>query len=178
VNGVAKLGAPERGRFKAIFDIREEEAAAQNIAPFRLINNHEMIRMARQSPASISDLKRFKGHPRFFSRRSQDLLEAIRHAEPIERKRMPAPPVSEPGTEELFKELKNWRAQKADKRNLESGMILNNRVLKEIARQRPRSVDDLRSLNLMTDWKAENYGPDLLRIIAAAEGDPSTGSGS
>lgn len=169
VNGVSKLSAPERGRFKAIFDIREEEAAAQNIAPFRLMNNHEMIRMARQAPSSASDLKRFKGHPRFFSRRSGDLLDAMQ-AEPIERKRMPAAPVSEPGTEELFKALKEWRARKADKRNLESGMILNNRVLKEVARQRPASVDEMRALKLMTDWKAENYGPELLRIIGAAEG--------
>ncbi len=169
VNGVQKLSAPERGRFKAIYEIREEEAAAQNIAPFRLINNHEMIRMARNVPTSAGDFKRFKGHPRFFARRSEDLLHALKDAQPIEKNRLPAPPVFEPGTEELFKSLKGWRTKVSDQRHLESGMILNNRVLKEIARQRPTSIDQLKSMELMTDWKAENYGPAILKTIQAAE---------
>lgn len=171
VNGVQKLSAPERGRFKAIFDIREEEAAAQNIAPFRLINNHEMIRMARNVPEKASDFRRFKAHPRFFARRSDDLLKSIQGAEPIERNRLPAPPVFEAGTEELFKTLKGWRSEVAEKRNMESGMILNNRVLKEIARQRPVTIDQLKSMDLMTAWKAENYGPEILTTIEAAESD-------
>ncbi len=169
VNGVQKLSAPERGRFKAIYDIREEEAAAQNIAPFRLINNHEMIRMARNVPQTNADFKRFRGHPRFFARRSGDLLAALRDADPIEKNRMPAPPVFEPGTEELFKSLKGWRTGVSHRRQLESGMILNNRVLKEIARQRPTSIDQIKTMDLMTDWKAENYGPAILETIQAAQ---------
>ena len=171
VNGVQKLSAPERGRFKAIHEIREQEAAAQNIAPFRLMNNHEMIRMARNVPEKAADLKRFKAHPRFFSRRGQDLIEALSAAEPIEKNRMPSPTAFEPGTEELFKTMKSWRSRVAEKRNLESGMILNNRVLKEIARQKPASLDQLKSLQLMTDWKTENYGPDLLKMIQSADGN-------
>ena len=171
VNGVQKLSAPERGRFKAIHEIREQEAAAQNIAPFRLMNNHEMIRMARNVPEKAADLKRFKAHPRFFSRQGQDLIEALSAAEPIEKNRMPSPTAFEPGTEELFKTMKSWRSRVAEKRNLESGMILNNRVLKEIARQKPASLDQLKSLQLMTDWKTENYGPDLLKMIQSADGN-------
>lgn len=170
VNGVQKLNAAERGRFKELFELREQEAARLNIAPFRLINNHEMIRMACNPPADEQGLKRFKGHPGFLGKKSTEILKNLKASNPIEKKRMPAPPVFEPGTEDLFKELKNWRASRAEKRNLESGMILNNRVLKEIARQRPESVNEIKSMNLMTDWKAENYGPDLIHIISEADG--------
>ena len=135
------------------------------------MNNHEMIRMARNVPEKAADLKRFKAHPRFFSRRGQDLIEALSAAEPIEKNRMPSPTAFEPGTEELFKTMKSWRSRVAEKRNLESGMILNNRVLKEIARQKPASLDQLKSLQLMTDWKTENYGPDLLKMIQSADGN-------
>ena len=169
VNGVGKFSAPERGRFKAVFEIREEEAARLNIAPFRLVNNQEMIRMARQKPERTSDLKRFRGNPRFFADRGQDLIKSLASATPIEKSRLPEQIPFDPGTESLFQSLKGWRSKIADKRQLESGMILNNRTLKEIARRRPANLDQLRSLQLMTDWKATNYGPQILNIIQQAE---------
>ncbi len=68
---------------KALYLFREKEARRRDRAPFRVLTNETLLRLAIQRPKSIQDFNKIKGIPRAFtnSRAASSLLELIRKNE-------------------------------------------------------------------------------------------------
>jgi DNA helicase II / ATP-dependent DNA helicase PcrA len=45
-------------------------------------------------------------------------------------------------------------------------VVMNNETLMIIARAAPSDLETLRALNVLGPWKLEEYGPDLLSVVA------------
>ena len=65
---------------KALYRYREEQARHRNRAPFRIISNEALIRIAQQRPKDIKEIAAIKGIPRSYhhNRGAQRLLSLIR----------------------------------------------------------------------------------------------------
>jgi ribonuclease D len=64
---------------KALFAYRERLARKSNRAPFRIMTNDVLVRLARELPQDLSSLLRVRGLPRWFGGRSaQELLRLIK----------------------------------------------------------------------------------------------------
>lgn len=166
VSGAARLSPVERGRFKQVFELREERARKENIAAFRLVSNRSLFQIVQELPESTEELVEYGLHPVFLQRDGFRLLEVLREAEPIHQLPYDERRMDSPEVEDVFRRLREWRVKVVNRRKIDPALVLSNRILKEIARKRPGSANDLQTLSLMSDWKINAYGPELVKIAA------------
>ncbi len=86
IYGAQSLDAVGKRVLKALYLFREKEARRRDRAPFRILTNETLLRLAMQRPKSVQEFTRIKGIPRAFtnSRASALLLELIRKNEELE----------------------------------------------------------------------------------------------
>jgi ribonuclease D len=164
VHGALRLSAASRGRFAAVYALREDRAKKENIAAFRLLSNRNLFRLVEELPQTIDALQDFGLHPVFLQRDGNRIITALRDAAPLDKLPDDERQIDPPDVEERFHRLKEWRQKTASRRKLEVALILPNRVLKEIARKQPAAIDDLKALRLMSEWKLQNYGPAIVKL--------------
>jgi ribonuclease D len=81
LKGAQKLSKTSSRVLKELFSYREHLARKTNKAPFRIMNNEVMVRLASETPNNKHDLLRTKGLPsRFRGRGSTHLLRVINRA--------------------------------------------------------------------------------------------------
>lgn len=81
----------------------------------------------------------------------------------------PAPiPLDEAG-ERVFEALRAWRLERARKDGLSPYIVAYDRSLRQVARERPSSLEDLQGIQGFGPAKAIKYGPELLEILAKAD---------
>jgi ribonuclease D len=78
--GAQALDPPGKRVLKALYLYRENEARRRDRAPFRILTNETLVRLALQRPKNIHDFTKIKGIPRTYnnSRAASPLLELIR----------------------------------------------------------------------------------------------------
>lgn len=83
IHGARALDATGKRILKALYLYREHEARRRNRAPFRILSNDTLLRLARQRPKNTHDFFKIKGIPRTYhnGHASQNLLELIRKTE-------------------------------------------------------------------------------------------------
>ena len=77
-------------------------------------------------------------------------------------------PAAEGPELELFEALRSWRRDQARAADVPAFVIFNDATLTAIARHRPRSAAQLLKVPGIGPVKAQRFGPDVLRIVAAA----------
>ena len=80
IYGAQSLDVAGKRILKALYLFREKEARRRDRAPFRILTNETLLRLALQRPKSVQDFSKIKGMPRIYltSRASVQLLELIR----------------------------------------------------------------------------------------------------
>jgi ATP-dependent DNA helicase RecQ len=73
------------------------------------------------------------------------------------------------GEDALFEALKAWRRQASAEQGVPAYVVFHDRTLGEIARLRPRALEDLRRASGVGESKLARYGPDLLRVVREHE---------
>ncbi|KAB2966622.1 DNA helicase RecQ [Zoogloea sp.] len=69
----------------------------------------------------------------------------------------------------LLERLRAWRASTAKERNVPAYVIFHDATLRDIARQRPDSIDALGTISGVGDRKLDAYGADILGLLAEAD---------
>ena len=79
LRGAEALPTASLQALKGLFSYRENLARKANKAPFRIINNETLMRLAREMPEDLTALKRIRGLPsRFKGKGAAKLLRIIR----------------------------------------------------------------------------------------------------
>ena len=74
------------------------------------------------------------------------------------------------GAEQIvFEQLRAWRAETARKHNVPAYVIFHDATMREIARIRPASLNDLRGVSGVGEKKLETYGKEIVALVAAIE---------
>jgi ribonuclease D len=83
IYGAQSLDVVGKRVLKGLYLFREKEARRRDRAPFRILTNETLLRLAMQRPKSMQDFNKIKGIPRAFtnSRAAASLLELIRKNE-------------------------------------------------------------------------------------------------
>jgi ribonuclease D len=78
--GAQSLDLAGKRVLQALYLFRENEARRRDRAPFRILTNETLVRLAHQRPKNIRDFTRIKGIPRSYnnSRAAHPLIELIR----------------------------------------------------------------------------------------------------
>lgn len=66
----------------------------------------------------------------------------------------------------LFEHLRAWRKKEASARGVPPYVVFNDATLRELAARRPATAAELRSVSGIGDAKLEQYGDDVLAVLA------------
>jgi len=67
---------------------------------------------------------------------------------------------------EIFEKLRWWRVETARKHNVPAYVIFHDATMREIAKAKPASLDDLRNISGVGERKLESYGEEIVALIA------------
>jgi len=67
---------------------------------------------------------------------------------------------------EIFEKLRWWRVETARKHNVPAYVIFHDATMREIAKAKPASLDDLRNISGVGEKKLESYGEEIVALIA------------
>ena len=79
IKGARSLDETGKNILRALYVYREKEAQRRDRAPFRILSNETLLRLARSRPLSIREILKTKGLPRNYrkTQKAQNLLQLI-----------------------------------------------------------------------------------------------------
>ncbi|WP_019141868.1 DNA helicase RecQ [Noviherbaspirillum massiliense] len=69
----------------------------------------------------------------------------------------------------LFEKLRWWRMETARRHNVPAYVIFHDATMREIAKAKPLSIDELRTISGVGEKKLETYGDEIVALIASLE---------
>ena len=165
-----RLNGIQAACLREVYLLREEAAQSRDRAPFRVMPEDLMVRVAQAAPATAQDLAAVRGmSPYLLQRYGQALLKAVARgldsqplvqAAPPPRKRM------QPREWKLYEELRGWRKRTAAREGVEPIDVLTTDALKRLSRLAMENEGD--PLRFLSELKRERYGVELLKIVSDA----------
>ncbi len=70
----------------------------------------------------------------------------------------------------IFDKLRWWRVETARKHNVPAYVIFHDATMREIAKAKPSSLDDLRGVTGVGEKKLETYGAEIISLIREISG--------
>lgn len=174
LDGAKELDPVSLGVLRELYSLREELARKQDRPPFKILSNLALVRIARTQPRTLAELSALPGIGEWFIRRhGRDALRAIEQGQRRPQVRMPKPPrgdspLPDNASRERYAKLKEWRKVRAETRGVESDVIMSNDALIQVARAHPKSQQELEGIRELGEWKAREYGTELLRVLNGA----------
>lgn len=162
----------QTGLLEELWLWREQTAQRLDRPPFKVMNDSVLIELTNQAPNTLGDLQRISGLSNHqVDRFGRDLLQAVARG-----KRRPLPELPPPNPrpefllskadQRLFQMLRQWRSQTAEERGVDPDIIFSNDILLQIVERKPRTLAELQEIPAIGPWKAETYGPTILRLLA------------
>ena len=171
IAGARDLTPYELAVLQTLYQYREDQARREDRPPFKVLDQHTLLALSRARPETMPDLARVRGMTSHQVRRyGSGLLEAVRRGNnappPMPPRRPEGNGRPDSRTVERYDALRAWRGQRARQRGVDPDIILTNDQLMAIARQAPKTTDDLRALAVMGPWKLGEYGDAILQALA------------
>ena len=171
--GARDLKPRELAILRELHAWRERAAESRDVATFRVLSNEALLELSRRMPTKIEELSNIPGlGPSLIERRGEELLAAVQKAARVEESKLPRfprhprrpPPDAE--FDSRVEKLKNARDKIAEGLQLDRGFLMPRQQLEDIARQRPRTKEQLLQIDHMRKWQVEVLGDALLAAIA------------
>ena len=164
------LDDKQMAALRELYILRDELARNRDEPPGRMMSNKALLQVAKAMPRHPAEFAKMRGLPRWLVRRhGHELIEAIRHGAESQLPLAPPRPARVPNRiAERYNKLYNWRRKTAQKRGVESDVILSRDALWQIARRKPAELEDLRGIEGLGPWRLGEYGAALLRVLNGA----------
>ncbi len=166
IKGARDLPPRELSLLTALTDVREREAEARNVPPFRVAPNAALFEAARRGLTDVRAMRRIRGLRGLAEVRLEEAIELSRRGPPVEDVPPPPPPEERAARRAREKALIRWRQEEAARRGLNEQAILPGHCLRDLARPDLRSPDDLARVEGLGAKRIERYGAALLAILA------------
>jgi ATP-dependent DNA helicase RecQ len=104
--------------------------------------------------------------------RGEQAVQLRQYQKPVRQKRQATKPKGyveldlSPAEQAIFERLRWWRVETARKHNVPAYVIFHDATMREIAKARPASLDDLRNISGVGERKLDTYGEELVSLIA------------
>ncbi|MEW6746803.1 MAG: HRDC domain-containing protein [Planctomycetota bacterium] len=176
IHGARQLDPLSLRCLKELYLCRDRLAKKQDRAPYRVLTEAELLRIAATRPRTAAQLAACGRLKAWRAEKLAPVLlkvleRAIRKGPlralpvPSNTRRTRAPELSEQ-EKRLFEALRSWREETAARREVIASRVATTAMLVGIARRAPRSLEELAKLPGMAPWRLEEYGQAILRIVA------------
>lgn len=163
----AGLSRRQMGILRELYLTRESIAEERDCPPFKVFIDKVLVALSEAAPSSMYELERVKGVPPAQVRRyGRPLLHAIERGKRGPLPTTPErPPDTDPVVVERFGVLRDWRKQRAEKRGVESDVIISKDALWGLALKAPKTPEDLHGIPGMGPWRLATYGEEILDVL-------------
>ena len=170
---LCKPGALDQRQMAALrelYILRDELARDRDQPPSRMMSNKALLHIARSMPRRYADLEKMRYVPAWLARRyGHEVVEAVKHGAESQLPLKPPRQQRAPNhIAERYNKLYNWRRKTAQKRGVESDVIISKDALWRIAHRQPGSVDDLCGIEGLGPWRRGEYGAAMLKALNGA----------
>ncbi|TBR22698.1 hypothetical protein EPO15_07490 [bacterium] len=176
--GARDLDGRRRAFLKRLWVYRERQAATQDKAPFRIMPEDLLVRIAQALPGDLEDLRKVRGmSPFLFRRFGRELLaEAAASGTDAPVDSAPERPRADrwdPETMRRYEALRAWRKEKAAAQAVDPVVILSTDDIRQLALA-PRGNEDKDTwLKSLSEFKREQFGTEILGILDRPAPEPS-----
>ena len=177
LRGSRDITPQKKAVLKRIYLYREKTAAALDRAPFRVLPEELLVRIATESPKTLQGLRNLRGMtPYLFRRFGSELIGEI-------EKGLEAPPIEKPpqrphknqwdsSTMRRYEALRQWRKTVAETRGVNPVVILPTEEIRQLAVAPTHSEEPKDWLNCLSDYKKELYGKEINEMLARPRPTP------
>jgi len=173
LHGARELTGQGRAVLKRVYVYREKTAARLDRAPFRVMPEDLLVRVAQAAPADIDGLKKVKGmSPYLFRKYGREIFKEVekgRSAPPIETPpKRPRRDAWDGDTMRRYEAMRQWRKEVAEKRGVNPVVILPTEDVRLLSQAPAVNPDDAKGwLDCISEYKRESYGKEILEILKA-----------
>ncbi len=173
---VKKAGTLDRRQLavlESLLQWRDGEARRRDCPPFKVVGNAPLLELARIMPGSLRVASGVEGlSPKLLRRYGDAILGAVAAGQRLPKDQLPVyprgePRVRDPEVDRRVSALKQWRTATAAELEMDPGVLINNALLEEIARARPRKPADLEKLEAMKKWQRRALGEGIISVLSA-----------
>ena len=159
---ILKLTPEQRRAVYDILQYREEKAKRINKAPFRILNNETITKIATEN-LNDEEIIKILG-----KKDGSQIIHLMKNPSgpPLNKSDFPKVDNSMTSAEEAkLRHLHKWRDKIIKKRGVDHSMILSNKQLLQLIRSTPSTLEELDKFHFLSKWKVDNYGPSLLKAL-------------
>ncbi len=165
IKGSQHLSPRQTAILQALVAWREGLAARNNRPTFKVLGNQKLLALANIMPRQKRDLQAAGLSEKQIQRFGAEILEVGAAA----RHNLPDAPTPWQREDAAFiarvQALKDWRKKEGRRRGAPSDAILPRSLLEHLARENPRTPQDLRQLMAETPWRYEHFGAAILSVL-------------
>ncbi|MFA6003194.1 MAG: HRDC domain-containing protein [Elusimicrobiota bacterium] len=166
LSGHDRLSPQQLACLREVYLLREKQAQALDRAPFRVMPEDLMIRLAEAMPTDQSGLGKVRGMTPYLQHKFGHII-----LQALERGRHAPHPVEPPRTAKrrsnkerrIFEELRQWRKTQAQREGVEPIVIVPTDALKDVARL--AADEDPDPLQGLSDLKFDRYAEDIKAVL-------------
>jgi ribonuclease D len=171
VKGAGRLDRRGLAVLENLLQKRLDIARKRDLPPFKIISNTALIRLAEEKPSGRKALKQscILSEKQGFMYADPVCL-AIREA--LEEKDADLPVYPREKHKPLSRKaslrvdaLRQWRETTAARLAMDPGLILPNAMAIGIARENPRSVQQMDRIAEMKAWQKKEFGEEIIKVI-------------
>ena len=169
LKGATKLARRSLAVLREAWGWREAQAEESNIPSFKLVSTEALLELAQSPPASEAELRARRGLSPRLRPRLGSLFEALRRGQALPPEQWPevprAPrPVVPPEVQARVQRLRAWRQEEGARQALDISLVLPQRLIDKLAEAAPRTLDDLRRVEGLRQWRCDTWGEALLKL--------------
>ncbi len=165
IKGVRELKPHALGILAALHAWRDGLARIHNKPPGRVVNNENMLSIARNAPTNFQLLKKVGVKGWLMSAHGDDLIATIKRAQ-SDPQPLPSRPRARdvlPEEEERETRLKDWRRSEAERRQVPLQVVLPAKALEHL---KQHGAGDLGVVPQLGPKRIRLYGDDLRRLCS------------
>ena len=168
INGVSDLSGQHRALAKALFLYRNQQARKQDRPPFKIYQDRTILELAKYAPRNSRALEGIHGMSQGQTRRyGRSILRVIENAlnDPIPKRPNRRSKRAPEAIYNRYESLRKWRKQRAQRRGVESDVIISTNAMWAIARANPSTTSDLNQIEELGPWRQKVYGEDIIEAL-------------
>lgn len=166
IRNARKLRPQQAAVLRELYLYREEQAGQMDRPTFKVISNKTLLAIAQKMPSDLDSLGEIPGMTASQLRRhGRGLLAGVARGRNAPHIYPPRSPRIDQGIQNRYEALHRWRKQVAQRRQVESDVILPREVLWEIAQRNPRDLASLEAIMAPLHWRFETYAAQILETL-------------
>lgn len=172
VKGAGRLTPRQLATLESLLQVRKNIAIQKDRPLFKIISNVTLLKLATHAPMTMATLKKSELlSDKQISMYGKSILKAIQEAGVIPQENLPAyprrkSPRMSPRVPGRVKAIREWRDRMAERMKMDPALLLNRALIRDIAVQKPTSVETLADVPGIHHWQVEAFGAKITEIIS------------